>query len=148
MKFILKNSFLRILKLEGFCPNYLSINGKRKRKKPTKNAMVATTSTISRAFSFTCMFKLCRLLFALSARTHMESPRVNSALRSPARETHIGHTDDGFITLQEWQGWGAVSPLPALVQQIVEDLKALEKNFDAPMSFGGNGGRLQVLYSI
>ncbi|KDO51854.1 hypothetical protein CISIN_1g016430mg [Citrus sinensis] len=110
--------------------------------------MVATTSTISRAFSFTCMFKLCRPLFALSTRTHMESPRVNSALRSPARETHIGDTDDGFITLQEWQGWGAVSPLPALVQQIVEDLKALEKNFDAPMSFGGNGGRLQGDFKI
>lgn len=36
MKFFWKNSFFRILKLEGFCPNYLSINGKRKRKSPPK----------------------------------------------------------------------------------------------------------------
>lgn len=143
-----KKFFFQDIKIRVFLPQLPQHKRQAKKKKPTKNAMVATTSTISRAFSFTCMFKLCRPLFALSTRTHMESPRVNSALRSPARETHIGDTDDGFITLQEWQGWGAVSPLPALVQQIVEDLKALEKNFDAPMSFGGNGGRLQVLYSI
>lgn len=110
--------------------------------------MLATTTTIIRDFSFTCIFKLCRPPFALSTKTQMESPRMSSSLRSPARETHIEDIGDGFITLQEWQGWGAVSPLPALVRQIVEDLKALEKNIDAHMSFGGNGGRLQVLYSI
>ncbi|KAJ4729819.1 DTW domain-containing protein [Melia azedarach] len=82
-----------------------------------------------------------------SAKTHMESPRRNllmtAASRSPQREVSIEDTGDGFIKLQEWQGWASVSPLPAMVKQIVDDLKALEENIDAQMTFGGNGGQLQ-----
>lgn len=48
------------------------------------------------------------------------------------------------VSLQEWQGWGTTSPLPTMVAQIVEDLKVLEEDLDAHMSFGGNGGKLQV----
>ncbi|KAJ4713746.1 DTW domain-containing protein [Melia azedarach] len=113
--------------------------------------MLATTNTISKALSFT--FKFCLPPYILSSdKTYMESPRRNlltsSASRSPPREASIEDTGDGFITLQEWQGWGAVSPLPAMVKQIVEDLKALEKNIDAQMNFGGNGGKLQGDFKI
>lgn len=48
------------------------------------------------------------------------------------------------VSLQEWQGWGTNSPIPAMVTQIVDDLKVLEKDFDAQLNFGGSGGKLQV----
>ncbi|OVA00594.1 DTW [Macleaya cordata] len=47
------------------------------------------------------------------------------------------------ISLQEWQGWGTSSEVPAMVVEIVEDLKNLEKDMDEQMSFGGLGGKLQ-----
>ncbi|XP_021900936.1 uncharacterized protein LOC110816897 [Carica papaya] len=83
-------------------------------------------------------------------RTPMESPQTNlrcsfisSATRSAPREVQIEDNGDGFITEQEWQGWGAVSPVPSMVKQVVEDLKILEQNIDAQMNFGGIGGKLQ-----
>lgn len=51
---------------------------------------------------------------------------------------------NGFVSLQEWQGWGTTSPVPAMVTEIVEELQALENDIDAHMSFGGLGGKLQV----
>lgn len=76
------------------------------------------------------------------------SPLVISASPSPPQEVFVQDAGDGFITLQEWRGWGSVSPFPAMVGKIVHDLKSLEKNVDAQMSFGGNGGKLQVFYPI
>ncbi|KAG4386030.1 hypothetical protein AAZX31_12G193000 [Glycine max] len=52
------------------------------------------------------------------------------------------------VSLQEWQGWGTTSPLPTMVAQIVEDLKVLEEDLDAHMSFGGNGGKLQGNFRV
>lgn len=57
----------------------------------------------------------------------------------------MGDNGEGVITLQEWQGWGTTSPIPNMVTEIVEDLKALEKDVDSQMSFGGIGGKLQVI---
>lgn len=54
--------------------------------------------------------------------------------------------EDGAVSLQEWQGWGAVSPVPAMVTEVIQDLKLLEEDIDAKMSFGGNGGKLQVTF--
>lgn len=51
--------------------------------------------------------------------------------------------DDAVVSLQEWQGWGTTSPVPAMVTQIAEDLKLLEKDFDSQMKFGRAGGKLQ-----
>lgn len=48
------------------------------------------------------------------------------------------------ISLQEWQGWGTNSPVPEMVNQVIRDLKLLEKDIDAPMTFGGNHGTLKV----
>ncbi|KAL5864888.1 hypothetical protein ACOSQ3_002402 [Xanthoceras sorbifolium] len=110
--------------------------------------MLATTITTSRAFGF--KFSLPFLIF--STKTHMDSPPRNlfmsSVSRSPPREAHIEDTGDGIISLQEWQGWGSVSPLPAMVNQIVGDLKALETKTDAQMSFGGIGGKLQGDFKV
>lgn len=48
------------------------------------------------------------------------------------------------ISLQEWQGWGTNSPVPEMVNQVIRDLKLLEKDIDTPMTFGGNRGTLKV----
>ncbi|XP_019094309.1 PREDICTED: uncharacterized protein LOC104754492 [Camelina sativa] len=61
---------------------------------------------------------------------------VNS--RSQPRES-----EDGIISVEEWRRWGPVSPFPAAVKQIVDDLKVLECKLDSPIEFGGNGGKLQ-----
>ncbi|KAJ6693276.1 hypothetical protein OIU85_004080 [Salix viminalis] len=86
---------------------------------------------------------------AFSLRTHMESPprtHFTSASHSPQTNADIKDTSDGLaITLQEWQGWGAVSPLPAKVVEIVNDLKLLEKTTEVQMSFSGHRGKLEVI---
>ncbi|KAK9285466.1 hypothetical protein L1049_024659 [Liquidambar formosana] len=72
-----------------------------------------------------------------------------SASRSPPREARIGDSvGDESITLQEWQGWGTISPVPAMVSEVVDDLKVLERDIDAQMSFGGTGGKLQGDFKI
>lgn len=53
-------------------------------------------------------------------------------------------SDGATISLEEWQGWGTVSPLPAMVDQVIHDMKLLEKDIDKPMTFGGNRGALTV----
>ncbi|XP_077212510.1 DTW domain-containing protein [Tasmannia lanceolata] len=47
------------------------------------------------------------------------------------------------ISLREWQGWGTSSQIPTMVVDVIEDLKLLERDMDAQMSFGGLGGKLQ-----
>lgn len=66
------------------------------------------------------------------------------SVSSQARSRESGGCDDGVVTEEEWRRWGAVSPLPAAVKQIVNDLKVLEVKVDAQIEFGGNGGKLQV----
>lgn len=82
----------------------------------------------------------------------MESPPrspkaniFNSSCRSPSRKADAKDTGYASITLQEWQGWGTTSPVPAKVLEVVEDFKLLEKANDAQMTFGGSGGKLQVI---
>lgn len=120
-------------------------------KNRSKTMHPSSTITISRAFSFIFKFSLSiPSLLHFSTRNLMNSPPrslvVSAASRSPLRETFVQDTGDSFITLQEWQGWGTVSPIPAIVSQIIDDLKSLEKNINAQMSFGGNGGKLQVFH--
>jgi hypothetical protein len=102
--------------------------------------LITTTST--RAFTF-------KSSLAFLTKTHMDfKPKPlllhSSASRSPPRDLNMTDPGNDSITLQEWQAWGTTSPLPAMVTEIVDDLKALEKDIDAPMSFGGSGGKLQV----
>ncbi|RDX68088.1 hypothetical protein CR513_52959, partial [Mucuna pruriens] len=68
----------------------------------------------------------------LTQRYHRHSPLSNANM-----------AEEVVVSLQEWQGWGTTSPLPTMVAQIVDDLKVLEDDLDAHMSFGGNGGKLK-----
>ncbi|XP_010242925.1 PREDICTED: uncharacterized protein LOC104587147 [Nelumbo nucifera] len=88
-------------------------------------------------------------------RTKMDCrPRVvrgsssRSSSSSPPGETLKGDSHDATITQEEWQGWGTYSQIPMKVKEVVEDLKALEKDMDARMSFGGNGGKLQGDFKV
>nr|XP_019707187.1 uncharacterized protein LOC105048366 isoform X5 [Elaeis guineensis] len=66
------------------------------------------------------------------------SPRGSSSMAEGAeREKGEG------LSLKEWQGWGTSSPVPAMVAEVVEDLRALERETGTHMSFGGLGGKLQ-----
>ncbi|XP_020592977.1 uncharacterized protein LOC110033367 isoform X2 [Phalaenopsis equestris] len=52
------------------------------------------------------------------------------------------------VSLTEWQGWGTSSPVPAMVNQVIDDLLALERDADTRMCFGGLGGKLQGNFRI
>ncbi|KAM5578128.1 hypothetical protein ABKV19_008447 [Rosa sericea] len=104
----------------------------------------------SRAIAFKCSPSL-----AFSSKTRMDSkprtlqnPFSSSTSGAAPREARTGDTAEASITLQEWQGWGTTSPVPALVTKIVQDLKVLEKDIDAQMSFGGSGGKLQGDFKV
>ncbi|THG13670.1 hypothetical protein TEA_007409 [Camellia sinensis var. sinensis] len=106
----------------------------------------------SRALSFKCS-----PYPTLCSKTHMESPPrttlrcctlSRSSSLSPSsseveRESAGSSGGDQVVSLQEWQAWGTASPVPAMVAEIVEDMKSLERDIDAQMSFGGLGGKLQ-----
>lgn len=81
----------------------------------------------------------CRVPFP--NKTHCNSPFSFSNTRDMMGDAAA----EGVVSLQEWQGWGTTSPLPTMVSQIIEDMKVLEKDFDAQMKFGGTGGKLQVI---
>ncbi|KAJ7981462.1 DTW domain-containing protein [Quillaja saponaria] len=114
--------------------------------------MLCATSTTIRAF---ILFKCAAAKPQLCSKTHIYSRPGSlyykfsmSACRSPPREVHLGDGADGSITLQEWQGWGTISPIPALVTDIVEDMKILERDIDSHMSFGGLGGKLKGHFGV
>lgn len=96
------------------------------------------------------------LIFKFSSSTQMDrqSRSLQGALstfasRSPPGEVNIGDKrSEGKISLQEWQEWGTKSPVPAMVEEIVEELKLMERDTDAHMSFGGLGGKLQGDFKV
>ncbi|CAK9171096.1 unnamed protein product [Ilex paraguariensis] len=116
-----------------------------------------------KSFAFTatkamlCVTRALSLIFSppyspLRNKTHMDCrPRIlhgsnvsRSTSLSPPREAHRVVSGEATISLPEWQAWGTSSPVPAMVTEIVEDLKVLERETDAQMSFGSNHGKLQV----
>ncbi|XP_022727236.1 uncharacterized protein LOC111283097 isoform X1 [Durio zibethinus] len=111
------------------------------------------SSAGNRVLTFTFQFSPS---LKFSAKTHKEfRPRshnssiMNSAFRSSPREAQVNDARfGGTITLEEWQGWGCVSPVPPMVTEVIQDLKLLENNIDAHMVFGGNGGKLQGDFKI
>ena len=99
-----------------------------------------TSSTTTRAFLCKCRVPKPK------SKPKPKTQFWNRTHESTIRHYHLALSNmgDAALTLQEWQGWGTTSPVPTMVAQIVHDLKVLEKDFDAHMSFGGNGGKLQV----
>ncbi|CAN8295751.1 unnamed protein product [Cochlearia groenlandica] len=83
------------------------------------------------------------LLFRRRELGHISRRLVMTSAYSRTHPRESGSCDDGFITVEEWRGWGSVSPFPAAVKQIVDDLKVLECKLDSQIEFGGNGGKLQ-----
>ncbi|XP_057248054.1 uncharacterized protein LOC104903024 isoform X2 [Beta vulgaris subsp. vulgaris] len=75
---------------------------------------------------------------------HLITSRARSSSLSPPRNGPV----DGTLTLQEWQGWGTTSPVPATISDAIAYLKNLETETDVQMNFGGNGGRLTGEFRI
>ncbi|XP_026392311.1 uncharacterized protein LOC113287707 isoform X1 [Papaver somniferum] len=67
---------------------------------------------------------------------------------SPSKEDYRVDNNGDIISLEEWQGWGTCSPRPAMVMEIVEEMKKLEKDLDTQMSFGGMGAKLQGNFKV
>ncbi|KAI3854257.1 hypothetical protein MKW98_024680 [Papaver atlanticum] len=67
---------------------------------------------------------------------------------SPWKEDYKADNNGDIISLEEWQGWGTCSPRPAMVMEIVEEMKKLEKDLDTQMSFGGMGAKLQGNFKV
>lgn len=63
-------------------------------------------------------------------------------------EAHRVANAEAKISFQEWQGWGTTSPVPSMVTEVIDDLKLLQKDIDAPMDFGGNHGKLQGEFKV
>ncbi|ESW21847.1 hypothetical protein PHAVU_005G104000 [Phaseolus vulgaris] len=108
--------------------------------------MVSTLLSTKPLFQFHCSVPLP---FWFWNKTRVLLARHYGYLR---RHSSLSNTnmaqEEGVVSLQEWQGWGTTSPLPTMVAQIVHDLKGLEQDLDAHMSFGGNGGKLQGSFRI
>ncbi|KAL5998883.1 hypothetical protein ACLOJK_009831 [Asimina triloba] len=77
-------------------------------------------------------------------RPRNRRPMNSEADAIAARGLPTDGKDHPGISLKEWQGWGTSSPVPSLVTQVVGDLKALEREMETQMSFGGIGGKFQV----
>ncbi|KAB1209990.1 hypothetical protein CJ030_MR6G023539 [Morella rubra] len=113
-------------------------------------------STMLFTTSRACTFKRSPSSVSSFTKTHVDSkpktlvhsPFSCYASRSPPREDRMNDTGNVSISLQEWQGWGTTSPVPAMVTEIAQELKAMEKDIDTPMSFGGTGGKLQGHFKV
>ncbi|CAA2976000.1 Hypothetical predicted protein [Olea europaea subsp. europaea] len=80
--------------------------------------------------------------FNKSSNFHMDTKPLSIKPSSLQIQAHRVTSEEASISLQEWQGWGSTSPVPAMVNGVIEDLKLLEKDIDAHMTFDGNHGKL------
>ncbi|KAM7270690.1 hypothetical protein ACFE04_029904 [Oxalis oulophora] len=100
--------------------------------------------TIATTKSFTYRFSLLppKIHFK-SLHTITVTAMTTSSSSSRQPRTSNGGGGEGLITSQEWQRWGPISQVPSIVNDVIQDLKMLEKNIDAHMVFGGIGGKLK-----
>ncbi|XP_050248279.1 uncharacterized protein LOC126695530 [Quercus robur] len=110
-----------------------------------------TSSTSTRAFTFAFKYSPSSSL-AFKIKTHFHiihsKPRITLFLLRPMSSSASRSPANGSVTLQEWQAWGTNSPLPTMVTDIVDQMKALEIDIDAHMTFGGSGGKLQGDFKV
>ncbi|KAK6120699.1 hypothetical protein DH2020_045562 [Rehmannia glutinosa] len=81
--------------------------------------------------------------FNKTTRSHMGTKPFSS--KNPSllpTDAHIIADAEPSISLQEWQDWGTISPVPSMVNQIIQDLRLLEKDIGTCMTFDGNHGKL------
>ncbi|KAM0939531.1 putative DTW domain-containing protein DTWD2/YfiP [Dioscorea sansibarensis] len=65
------------------------------------------------------------------------------AASSPEEESPVGRMVADPVSVSEWQAWGSSSTVPSLVLDVIDDLRDLERDLDAHMNFGGQGGKLR-----
>ncbi|KAL8506553.1 hypothetical protein ACS0TY_017443 [Phlomoides rotata] len=94
-----------------------------------------------------CLSSKTTFFFNSHSQSLMKSfaSKTSSSLGLDAHEI----TDvDAAISLQEWQGWGTTSPVPSMVNQVIRDLRLLEKDIEPPMEFCGNHGTLSGGFKV
>ncbi|MED6136215.1 hypothetical protein PIB30_053938 [Stylosanthes scabra] len=118
----------------------------------TSSSSSLVTSTTR---AFLCKSPLTRPKFQSWNRTHANVPSTRHfhcfyhlQLSDMGEAVKQEEEQGASISLEEWQAWGTISPVPSMVSQIVHDLKLLEKHVDANMCFGGNGGKLQGEFRV
>ncbi|GFP78764.1 hypothetical protein PHJA_000019900 [Phtheirospermum japonicum] len=88
--------------------------------------------------------------FVKSPQSHMGTKPISSKIPSvvPVEDAHRITDVEPSISLHEWQGWGTISPVPSMVNQVIDDLKLLEKDIGARMSFDGHQGKLSGGFKV
>ncbi|XP_010915995.1 uncharacterized protein [Elaeis guineensis] len=75
-------------------------------------------------------------------------PTKKTWVASTVRESSSMAEGAEGLSLEEWQGWGTSSPVPAMVVEVIRGLKSLEQETNSRMSFGGLGGKLQGSFKV
>lgn len=86
----------------------------------------------------------CVCFCPIRNQTKMDSQTIIVRSASCSRSPPAQRDASASISVGEWQGWGTSSQIPAMVVDVIGDLKLLERDMEAQMSFGGLGGKLQV----
>ncbi|CAN0915031.1 GPI-anchored protein LLG3 [Linum grandiflorum] len=105
--------------------------------------MLSPAATVTKPFSQLKHLIQPSFHFSTTLIAFMDSPPRTFSSSSACSAAGKSDGGDSSITLQEWRGWGAVSPIPSKVLEVIDDLKLLESNIDAQMKFGGSGGKLK-----
>ncbi|KZV58441.1 hypothetical protein F511_29376 [Dorcoceras hygrometricum] len=89
--------------------------------------------------------------FSVKRQESLMGPKpfsAESTSSQPIEHYNVASADESFVGLQEWQAWGTTSPVPSMVNQVIRDLKILEKETDSHMTFDGNHGRLSGDFKV
>ncbi|KAK9152743.1 hypothetical protein Sjap_000223 [Stephania japonica] len=78
----------------------------------------------------------------VNSRMEFRSSLSNGSLASSSSR------EEAVIGVEEWQGWGTSSAIPAMVMEVVRNLKGLEEEMNSQMSFGGLGGKLKGSFKV
>ncbi|KAF9588504.1 hypothetical protein IFM89_012054 [Coptis chinensis] len=79
---------------------------------------------------------------------HSSSCSRTSSSSSASRKDCRMENGEILVTLEDWQGWGTYSQIPQMVMECVENLKAMEKELNDEMSFGGLGGKIKGNFKV
>ncbi|XP_073308134.1 uncharacterized protein [Primulina huaijiensis] len=107
-------------------------------------------SRFKRSFAFfDSQLRSCNF-FVKRLESYMDTKPFSSGNNSSQPVVHHGvaEANEAPVSLQEWQAWGTTSPVPYMVNQVIRDLKMLEKETDSHMTFGGNHGSLSGDFKV
>ena len=120
-------------------------------KSPTFVGSLNTGMIAQAAWAYGCRCTLGSARTAILMDVRVRSNREVSVHAVPVEERDSelqidlekGWRGEG-VCLKEWQGWGTSSPVPAMVTKVIEDLRAMGRETEGEITFGGIGGKLQV----